>query len=181
MESQVSTGAPPGTRTPNPRIKSPLLSSMLPRYYLRLRARTSEDMPLTCKTAYRIMTADASPYRGIRATTEQPSVCTGLDHHGRRHLDHRERGHDHGRHRYRSLARRNMSATIGVRRKRPTRFVIPAGSAQVNVPDRFWVPLLSAGLDPRGLRLLAPYAPPRRSSQRPALSGPRIGAACGTC
>jgi hypothetical protein len=42
-----------------------------------------KDMPLTCKTAYRIMTAAASPYRGIRATMEQPSVCKGLDHYGR--------------------------------------------------------------------------------------------------
>lgn len=61
-------------------IKSPLLSSTIPRYYLRLHARTSEDMPLTCKRSYRIMTAAASPYRGIRATTEQPSTCIGLDH-----------------------------------------------------------------------------------------------------
>jgi hypothetical protein len=30
-----------------------------------------------------IMTAAVSPYRGIRATMEQPSVCIGLDHDGR--------------------------------------------------------------------------------------------------
>ncbi len=37
------------------------------------------------------------------------------------------RGYNHGRQRYRCLARRNMLGAVGVRRKRPTRFVIPAG------------------------------------------------------
>jgi hypothetical protein len=82
VKPQVRPGAPPGTRTPNPRIKSPLLCSEIPRYYLRLCARTGEDMALTCKKAYRIMTADASPYQGIRATMEQPWVVIGLDHYG---------------------------------------------------------------------------------------------------
>ena len=80
--ARAFTGAPPGTRTPNPRIKSPLLCSMIPRYYLRLHARTSEDMPLTCMESYRIMTAAASPYRDIRANMEQTRNPEGLDHYG---------------------------------------------------------------------------------------------------
>ena len=76
-------GCAAGTRTPNPRIKSPLLSSLAPRYYLRLHARTSEDMSLTCKLAYQMMTVTANPYRGIRATMEQSSMGIGLDHYGR--------------------------------------------------------------------------------------------------
>jgi len=82
MKPQVSTGAPPGTRTPNPRIKSPLLCSRVPRYYLHLRVRTSEDMSLTCRKVYRIMTAAASPYRDIRANMEQTRNPHGLDHYG---------------------------------------------------------------------------------------------------
>ena len=77
----VRAGAPPGTRTPNPRIKSPLLCSRIPRYYLRLHARTSEDTPLTCGKSYRVMTAAASPYRDIRANMERTSIQIGLDHH----------------------------------------------------------------------------------------------------
>ena len=62
-----------------PQIKSPLLCSRIPRYYLRLHARTSEDMPLTCRKSYRIMTAAASPYRDIRANMEQTRKLYGLD------------------------------------------------------------------------------------------------------
>jgi hypothetical protein len=37
---------------------------------------------LCCAKIPRIMTAAVSPYRGVRATMEQPSVCIGLDHYG---------------------------------------------------------------------------------------------------
>src|ERR1700757_299962 len=76
---QVRTGAPPGTRTPNPRIKSPLLCSRVPRYYLRLNARTSEDMSLTCTPPYQTMTAATGLYRRIRASTERARDRIGLD------------------------------------------------------------------------------------------------------
>jgi hypothetical protein len=66
-----------------PRIKSPLLCSIVHRYYQRLHARTSEDMPLTCIKSYRVMTAAASPYRDIRANMEQTRNPHGLDHYGR--------------------------------------------------------------------------------------------------
>jgi len=56
---------------------------MVPRYYLRLHARTSEDMFLTCRKLHRIMTAAASPYRDIRANMEQTRKPWGLDHYGR--------------------------------------------------------------------------------------------------
>jgi hypothetical protein len=56
---------------------------MVPRYYLRLHARTSEDIPLTCMKSYRIMTAAASPYRDIRANMEQTRKLHGLDHYRR--------------------------------------------------------------------------------------------------
>jgi hypothetical protein len=62
------------------RIKSPLLSSMIPRHYLRLRACTSEDMSLTCELPYQIMTAAIGLYRRIRASTEQAPNRIGLDH-----------------------------------------------------------------------------------------------------
>ena len=65
-----------------PRIKSPLLCSRASRYYLRLYVRTSEDMSLTCRKLYRIMTAAASPYRDIRANMEQTRNPHGLDHYG---------------------------------------------------------------------------------------------------
>ena len=55
---------------------------MVPRYYLRLHARTSEDMPLACIKPYRIMTVAASPYRDIRANMEQTRNPYGLDHYG---------------------------------------------------------------------------------------------------
>src|SRR5690348_14776803 len=79
MKPQVITGAPPGTRTPNPRIKSPLLCSRVPRYYLRLYACTSEDMSRTCTPSYRTMTAATGLYRRIRASTERARDRLGLD------------------------------------------------------------------------------------------------------
>ena len=79
MKPQVRTGAPPGTRTPNPRIKSPLLCSRVPRYYLRLHACTSEDMSRTCTPSYQTMTAAIGLYRRIRASTERARDRIGLD------------------------------------------------------------------------------------------------------
>jgi hypothetical protein len=123
VKPQVSTGAPLGTRTPNPRIKSPLLCSRVPRYYLRLHARTSEDRPSKCWKSYRIMTAAASQYRDIRANMERTSIQIGLDHHaaitwamGGKGIDARRAVH----------VRRSRG-----RRRRPTRSVIPAGSTQI--------------------------------------------------
>jgi len=66
-------------RDSNPRIKSPLSSSTVPRYYLRLHDGTCEDMFLTCKPSYRMMTAATGPYRRIRASTERTIRPTGLD------------------------------------------------------------------------------------------------------
>jgi hypothetical protein len=73
------TGAPPGTRTPNPRIKSSLLSSMIPRYYLRLHGCTSEDTSLPRVTSYRMMTAATGPYQRIRASMERAIWSIGLN------------------------------------------------------------------------------------------------------
>jgi hypothetical protein len=55
------------------RIMSPLPCSRTIRYYLRIRVRTSEDLSLPCRISCRIMTAAASPYRRVRASTEQAS------------------------------------------------------------------------------------------------------------
>jgi len=67
IKPQVRTGAPPGTRTPNPRIKSPLLCSRVPRYYLLLRARTSEDMSMTCEES----TREGRPLPACTGASEQ--------------------------------------------------------------------------------------------------------------
>src|SRR5690348_18510816 len=80
MEPQVSTGAPPGTRTPNPRIKSPLLYSFFLLELLSSNAITCRELPF-CPVA-RIRAAlripgGAGPYRGIRANMEQPSIAKG--------------------------------------------------------------------------------------------------------
>jgi hypothetical protein len=56
---------------------------MIPRYYLHLYARTSEDMSLPRKTPYRTMMAAASPYRDIRANMEQTWKPGGLDQWGK--------------------------------------------------------------------------------------------------
>ncbi len=63
-----------------PQIKSPLLSSTVPRYYLRLHGSTSEDMSLTCKLPCQMMTAATGLYRRIRASTDQARNRIGLDH-----------------------------------------------------------------------------------------------------
>src|SRR5690242_9240115 len=83
LNGQVRTGAPPGTRTPNPRIKSPLLYSFFLLELLSSNAITCRELPF-CPVA-RIRAAlqipgGAGPYRGIRANMEQPSIAKGLDH-----------------------------------------------------------------------------------------------------
>ena len=74
------------TRTPNLRIKSPLLCSILLLELLSSNVSPCRELPF-CPVA-RIRAAlripgGAGPYRGIRATTEQPSMRIGLDHCGR--------------------------------------------------------------------------------------------------
>jgi hypothetical protein len=55
---------------------------MVFRHYLRLHARTGEDMPTDLAKEYRKRTAATGRYRDIRANMEQTSMCTGLDHQG---------------------------------------------------------------------------------------------------
>ena len=79
---QVTTGALPGTRTPNPQIKSPLLGSIFLPELLPSDAGTCRYLPF-CAVArirggLRIPRA-AGAYRDIRANMEQTWVCTGLD------------------------------------------------------------------------------------------------------
>jgi hypothetical protein len=50
LYDQVKTGAPPGTRTPNLRIKSPLLCSFILLELLSNNASTCQDLPF-CPTA----------------------------------------------------------------------------------------------------------------------------------
>ena len=76
---------------PEPAVKSPLLCSKGSRYYLRLSARISEDMFLTCRKLYLIMTADARSYRDVRANMELTPVCIGLDHYADRRHGRREK------------------------------------------------------------------------------------------
>jgi hypothetical protein len=72
-----------------PRIKSPLLHSIILLELLSNNASTCRELsfcPIAgIRGALRIP-GGASPYRGIRATMEQPSVRIGLDHHGRGRL-----------------------------------------------------------------------------------------------
>ena len=82
LASSTAYGSTTGNLDPNPRIKSPLLCSRIPRYYLRLHARTSEDTSLTCRKLYRKMTAAASPYQDIRANMDRTRNPYGLDHYG---------------------------------------------------------------------------------------------------
>ncbi len=79
LASSTAYGSTTGNLDPNPRIKSPLLCSRVPRYYLRLRACTSEDMSLTCTPSYQTMTAATGLYRRIRASTERARDRIGLD------------------------------------------------------------------------------------------------------
>jgi hypothetical protein len=68
---------------PNPRIKSPLLSSILLLELLSNNASTCRELSLCpvagIRCALRVPDA-AGAYRGIRATMEQPSMRIGLDH-----------------------------------------------------------------------------------------------------
>ena len=80
MKPQVSTGAPPGTRTPNPRIKSPLLRNSTPAIYQRLYASTLARYRQPAEAEYRLRTADTAWYRDIRANMEQTRNPYGLDH-----------------------------------------------------------------------------------------------------
>ena len=85
MKPQVSTGAPPGTRTPNPRIKSPLLSSILLSELLSNNVSTCRELPFCPVNLIRAalwIPGCAGAYRGIRANMEQTSAGIGLDHHG---------------------------------------------------------------------------------------------------
>jgi hypothetical protein len=77
------TGAPPGTRTPNPRIKSPLLRNSIPPIYQRLYASMLARCPQLAEAQYRLRTAYIAWYRDIRANMEQTSKPYGLDHYGR--------------------------------------------------------------------------------------------------
>ena len=79
LASSTAYGSTTGNLDPNPRIKSPLLRSRVPRRYLRLHACTSEDMSLTCNPPYRTMTATTGLYRRIRASTERARDRIGLD------------------------------------------------------------------------------------------------------
>jgi hypothetical protein len=74
---------PPGIRTPNPPIKSPLLCSILLSELLSNNDSTCREL-LFCpvagnRCALRVPDA-AGAYRGIRATMEQPWAGIGLDH-----------------------------------------------------------------------------------------------------
>jgi len=76
------TGAPPGTRTPNPRIKSPVLRSSIRVLYQHVCASTLARYRRSAETEYRPRTADTAWYRDIRANMEQTRNPHGLDHYG---------------------------------------------------------------------------------------------------
>jgi hypothetical protein len=79
LKPQVRTGAPPGTRTPNPRIKSPLLRSSIPSIYQHLYTTTLARYPQPAEAEYRLRTTGAGWYRDVRANTEQTRIPVGLD------------------------------------------------------------------------------------------------------
>ena len=80
MKPQIITGAPPGTRTPNPRIKSPLLCSNFPSELVPDDADTYRELPFCplvgIRGVLRIPDA-AGAYRDIRANMEQTSNGPG--------------------------------------------------------------------------------------------------------
>lgn len=78
MVSSLTTGNT-ATGPTRPRIKSPLLSSRIPRCYLRLHVHTSEDTSLSWGEEYQIRTTATGPYRRIRASTERARARLGLD------------------------------------------------------------------------------------------------------
>ena len=77
--NRVFAGAPPGTRTPNPRIKSPLLKNSTPAFYQHLYASLLARYPQPAEAECRLRTADTEWYRDIRANTEQTTNPVGLD------------------------------------------------------------------------------------------------------
>jgi hypothetical protein len=83
MKPQVRTGAPPGTRTPNPRIKSPLLRNSIRPIYQHLYPRTLARYPQPAEAECRLRTARTASYRDIRANMEQTRKPYGLDHYGK--------------------------------------------------------------------------------------------------
>ena len=83
MKPQVRTGAPPGTRTPNPRIKSPLLSNSIPATYQHLYGSTLARYRQPPEAEYRPLTGATARYRDIRANMEQTRELEGLDHCGK--------------------------------------------------------------------------------------------------
>ena len=120
--TQVSTGEPPGTRTSGLRV---CCSAALA---VPDRAGKYCDLPVraaSSQTGCRIVPAATGPYRGIRATMEQPPRLTGLDHCGRADWATSDGHLDHGWQRYSWF----ISVVSGVRRRAPSRFVIPAGNA----------------------------------------------------
>jgi hypothetical protein len=83
LYGQVRTGAPPGTRTPNPRIKSPLLRISIHPLYQHLYASTLARYPQPAEAHCRPLTLYTAWYRDIRANMEQTRKRYGLDHCGR--------------------------------------------------------------------------------------------------
>ena len=89
---QKITGAPPGTRTPNPRIKSLLLRISIHLLYQHLYARTLARYPQPAEAQWRPLTLYTAWYRDIRANMEQTRKRHGLDHCGRIITHDRETG-----------------------------------------------------------------------------------------
>jgi hypothetical protein len=82
-QTRRPSGAPPGTRTPNPRIKSPLLRSSIQAVYQHLYASTLARYPQPAEAEYRMRTVDTGLYRDIRANMEQTWKTEGLNHYGK--------------------------------------------------------------------------------------------------
>jgi len=164
MKPQVSTGAPPGTRTPNPRIKSPLLCSIFPSELVLGSAETCRELPF-CPVAGirgvpRIPDA-AGAYRGIRANMEQTSMAKGLDHHTDASWEAAGRGCACRGQRYRFLARREASPATGAGKGLQTRLVIPAGCVAcwlvLTAPPASWAFELRAAGQPGTKILRTPH------------------------
>ncbi len=78
---ETGHGAPPGTRTPNPRIKSPLLHSFILVEMLSFNAGTCRELsfcPVADIRDWLGIPDAAGVYRGIRAKMEQTWVRKGL-------------------------------------------------------------------------------------------------------
>ncbi len=65
LEPQVRTGAPPGTRTPNPRIKSPLLSSILLFHLVSYGIVQCRDVPFRAGRRTAALSARTGSCRGV--------------------------------------------------------------------------------------------------------------------